>query len=145
MLSSCRGSAFSPRITRHAITGDTSVTLIEPPCGSNTAILESAGETLFIDCGYALYRSEMERIFRTLLPEWDTMRRRIFITHADVDHCGLLPLFDEQRAGNRMELERRFLLPPAREVNGFEADHVRRGEDTVSSSTGPPIARPSYP
>ena len=95
LLSVCRGGAFSPRITRHRITDDTRITLIEPPCGSNTAILQSRGETLFIDCGYALYREEMEAIFRQLLPDWDGMRRRIFITHADVDHCGLLPLFHE--------------------------------------------------
>lgn len=95
LLAVCRGSAFSPRISRHRITENTLVTLIEPPCGSNTAILESNGEVLFIDCGYALYRNEMEAIFRKLFPDWETMRKRIFITHADLDHCGLLPLFDE--------------------------------------------------
>ena len=95
LLSVCRGGAFSPRITDHQITENTHVTLIEPPCGSNTAILHSSGETLFIDCGYALYQHEMTDIFRRLLPDWDGMRKRVFITHADVDHCGLLPLFDE--------------------------------------------------
>ena len=95
LLSVCRGGAFSPRITDHQITENTHVTLIEPPCGSNTAILQSGGETLFIDCGYALYQHEMTDIFRRLLPDWDGMRKRVFITHADVDHCGLLPLFDE--------------------------------------------------
>jgi glyoxylase-like metal-dependent hydrolase (beta-lactamase superfamily II) len=78
---------------------NTEIILIEPPCGSNTAILKSAGEVLFIDSGYALYREEMETLFRTLLPEYDTMRKRIYVTHADVDHCGLLPLFDEIIAG----------------------------------------------
>ena len=95
LLSVCRGGAFSPRITNHQITENTHVTLIESPCGSNTAILHSGGETLFIDCGYALYQHEMTDIFRRLLPDWDGMRKRVFITHADVDHCGLLPLFDE--------------------------------------------------
>ena len=95
LLSVCRGDAFSPRISQHRITENTQVTLIEPPCGSNTAILQSGGEVLFIDSGYALYRQEMEAIFRRLLPDWDGMKKRIFITHADVDHCGLLPLFDE--------------------------------------------------
>ena len=95
LLSVSSGSAFSPRITQHQIADHTQVTLIEPPCGSNTAILQNGNETLFIDCGYALYRQEMEAIFRKLLPDWDDMRKRIFITHADVDHCGLLSLFDE--------------------------------------------------
>ena len=95
LLSKSRGEAFSPRITEHRITEKTKVTLIEPPCGSNTTILQSDGETFFLDCGYALYREEMTKIFRDLLPNFDSMKKRIFITHADVDHCGLLPLFDE--------------------------------------------------
>ncbi|MBR1561281.1 MAG: MBL fold metallo-hydrolase [Clostridia bacterium] len=101
LLSVCRGGAFAPRITRHRVAEDAQVILIEPPCGSNTIILQSGGETLFIDCGYALYRQEMEAIFRQLLPDWDGMRKRILITHADVDHCGLLPLFDEVLASEK--------------------------------------------
>ena len=95
LLASCRGNAFAPRITHHTVTENTEIILIEPPCGSNTAIIRSQGQTLFIDSGYALYREEMEVLFRRLLPDYDTMTKRIYITHADVDHCGLLPLFDE--------------------------------------------------
>ena len=95
LLSACRGPAFSPRISKHKVTENTEIILIEPPCGSNTAIICSAGEVLFVDSGYALYREEMEEIFRRLLPEYNTMKKRVFITHADLDHCGLLPLFDE--------------------------------------------------
>ena len=95
LLASCRGGSFSPRISTHKITENTRILLIEPPCGSNTAILESGKEVLFIDSGYALYRDEMVKIFRSLLPEFETMKKIIYVTHADVDHCGLLPLFDE--------------------------------------------------
>ena len=95
LLSVCRGEAFLPRITRHRITEKTEIILIEPPCGSNTAIVRSEGETLFVDSGYALYEREMLKLFHSLLPDFEHMRKRIFVTHADVDHCGLLPLFDE--------------------------------------------------
>ncbi len=109
LLSVCRGDAFHPRVTRHQINEDISITLIEPPCGSNTAILQSGSDILFIDSGYALYRDEMQKLFRNLIPEYDQMKKRIFITHADVDHCGLLPLFDEVLASRRtkdcLELE----------------------------------------
>ena len=101
LLAACRGSAFAARITHHKITDDTQVTLIEPPCGSNTAIIQSRGETLFVDSGYALYAQEMEAIFRSLLPDYDNMKKRILVTHADVDHCGLLPGFDEILAGQK--------------------------------------------
>ena len=95
ILSRSRAESFRPRITKYAISGKTRLTMIEPPCGSNTAILQSGEETLFIDCGYALYREEMLQIFRSLLPDFDQMKKRIIITHADPDHCGLLSLFDE--------------------------------------------------
>ena len=100
LLADCRGSEFNPRITHHKITDNSEIILIEPACGSNTAILKSNGEILFIDSGYALYREEMEKIFRELLPDYGDMRKRIYVTHADVDHCGLLPLFDEVIASN---------------------------------------------
>lgn len=89
-----RGNAYSPRISTHRVTDRTCITLIEPPCGSNTAILQSGDEYLFIDTGYACYREEMLAIFRRLIPHFDAMPKHALITHADVDHCGLLPLFD---------------------------------------------------
>ena len=101
LLAEYRGEAFAPRITRHSITENTEIILIEPPCGSNTAIIISGGEVLFVDSGYALYKDEMLKIFRELLPDFDAMKKRIFVTHADFDHCGLLPLFDDIIAGKK--------------------------------------------
>lgn len=94
LLAKHRGNAFSPRISRHDITENTHILLIEPPCGSNTIIIRSGEETLFIDTGYACYREEMLEIFRRLLPDYDHMYKHALITHADVDHCGLLSEFD---------------------------------------------------
>ncbi|MBP5492255.1 MAG: Zn-dependent hydrolase [Clostridiales bacterium] len=95
LLAACRGEKFAPRITRHTITENTQIILIEPACGSNTTILKSCGEVLFIDSGYALYKEEMEKIFHEIFPYFDTMKKRVYVTHADVDHCGLISLFDE--------------------------------------------------
>ena len=104
LLSVSKGKAFSPRISTHKITENTEIILIEPPCGSNTMILKSKGEYLFVDSGYACYRNEMVEIFRRLIPEFDSMKKKILITHADVDHCGLLPLFDEVITSERSAL-----------------------------------------
>lgn len=101
LLAACRGSAFSPRISYHRVTDNTQIILIEPPCGSNTAIIQSRGEYLFVDSGYALYAEEMQALFRSLIPEYDRMKKRILLTHADVDHVGLLPLFDEVITGKK--------------------------------------------
>ena len=101
LLAAHRGAAFAPRITRHAITEATEIILIEPPCGSNTAIIRSGGEILFVDSGYALYAEEMTAIFRDWIENFDTLHKRIYVTHADLDQCGLLPLFDEVLCGER--------------------------------------------
>ena len=109
LLSVSRGEAFTPRVTRHSITDTTEIILIEPPCGSNTAILRSGGESMFIDCGYALYQEEMTALLRKLLPSWDTMKKSILVTHADVDHCGLLALFDEVLVREQNALHRPYV------------------------------------
>lgn len=95
LLTACKGEYFLPRITNHRVSDETEIILIEPPCGSNTAIIKYKDEALFIDCGYACYKQEMEKIFRKVLPNYDSVKKTVLITHADVDHCGLLPLFDE--------------------------------------------------
>ena len=101
MLAQYKGNAFSPRISEHKLSANTELVLIEPPCGSNTVILKSWDRALFIDSGYACYREEMATVFRKVLPNYDKMEKTILITHADVDHCGLLPLFDRVLASRK--------------------------------------------
>ncbi|MBQ8391696.1 MAG: MBL fold metallo-hydrolase [Clostridia bacterium] len=95
LLGASKGKNFTPRISTHKVTNNTEITLVEPPCGSNTIIIKSNGKVFFVDSGYACYSDEMLDVFRKTLPEFDTMEKTILVTHADVDHCGLLPLFDK--------------------------------------------------
>jgi glyoxylase-like metal-dependent hydrolase (beta-lactamase superfamily II) len=95
LLGASKGKAFDPRISHHKITENTEITLIEPPCGSNTMIIRSNDKILFVDSGYACYSEEMLGILKRLLPNFDNMKKTILVTHADVDHVGLLPMFDE--------------------------------------------------
>lgn len=99
LLGESRGRAFVPRVSRHRITDNTEITLIEPPCGSNTIIICSGGEYLFVDSGYACYREEMLGVLRSVVDGFDNIKKTALVTHADVDHCGLLPMFDEIIAG----------------------------------------------
>ena len=46
LLALSRAENYIPRITTYQVTDDTVITLIEPPCGSNTAIIQSGGEYL---------------------------------------------------------------------------------------------------
>ena len=101
LLGASKGSNFSPRITKHKITEKTEIILIEPPCGSNTIIINSDRKYLFIDSGYACYKEEMLSVLKEIIPEFNEIKKTILITHADVDHCGLLPQFDEVIASHK--------------------------------------------
>ena len=90
-----KGEEFCPRITWHTITDKTDLIIIEPPCGSNTMIFKSGGKYLYIDTGYACYEKEMINIFRRLFHDYDTAPKEALVTHSDVDHCGLLHLFEK--------------------------------------------------
>lgn len=109
LLAECKGENFNPRITEHVISNNTKITLIEPNCGSNTAIIQSNGERLFIDSGYACYKTEMLKIIKSIVPDFKTKKERLLITHADVDHCGLLNEFEEviisQRSAESLQSE----------------------------------------
>lgn len=94
MLHSFAGDAFVPIITRHPLSDGTEMLCIEPPCGSNTYIFERNNELLMIDCGFACYEKEMLCVFRSLFPHFDSMKKTLIMTHPDIDHYGLMHLFD---------------------------------------------------
>lgn len=104
LLSRSKGESFVPRLSTHRISDKTEITLIEPPCGSNTIIISSGGELLFVDTGYACYADEMHALFARLIPDFDSIKKSVLVTHADVDHCGLLPMFDEIITSRRTAL-----------------------------------------
>lgn len=86
---------FNPRISHKSISDNTTLYMIEPPCGGNTYILESKGELLFIDSGFACYRDEMKKIFNELFPDFDDMKKQLILTHADMDHAGISDIFED--------------------------------------------------
>jgi len=127
LLSISRGENFAPRITSHKISQNTEIVLIEPPCGSNTMIIKSNGDYLFVDSGYACYKKEMLDIFKRIIPEFDRMKKKILITHADLDHCGLLPIFDEVITNEKTAkcLEREYnRLDGYREENALHKPYI---------------------
>ena len=109
LLAECKGDNFNPRVTEHQITDKTKITLIEPECGSNTAIIESKGERVFVDSGYACYKKEMLKLIKELVPDFKKQKEKLIITHADVDHVGLFNEFDEiivsQRSAESLQAE----------------------------------------
>ncbi|WP_312645090.1 MBL fold metallo-hydrolase [Hydrogenoanaerobacterium sp.] len=84
------GEQFQPDVNSRQVSAQVTLHTIEPPCGSNTYVLETQDELVLIDTGFAVYAREMLALLRRLFPDWAQRKKRIFITHADVDHCGLL-------------------------------------------------------
>lgn len=107
LLARSKGERFDPRTSTYTITENTQIILIEPACGSNTAIIKSCGSILCIDSGYACYKDEMLRIFRKIIPEFDGIPKTLLLTHADVDHCGLMNEFDQVIVSGRSALSLR--------------------------------------
>lgn len=96
-LARYRGAGFNPFITQYDLTGQTRLHVIEPPLGSNTYILENGRQLLLMDSGFALYANEMLQVLHTLFPDFDKREKIMMITHADVDHCGLLSVIKDAR------------------------------------------------
>ncbi|MEG0693117.1 MAG: MBL fold metallo-hydrolase [Oscillospiraceae bacterium] len=105
-----KGDNFVSYITKKQISPRVTLHTIEPPCGSNTYILKGDTELLFIDSGFACFSDEMFQIFHELFPNFDSIKKSIWITHIDIDHCGLLNYFDEvylnQKGAENFKYER---------------------------------------
>ena len=95
-VSSHQGDRFQYRLRTLHLTQKVTLHAIEPVCGSNTYILKTDEEIVLIDSGYALYYPEMKKVLHALCPDWDACKKRLYITHADVDHCGLLSHLEQE-------------------------------------------------
>ncbi len=89
-----KGERFHASVYSQDLAAGLRLLVIDPPCGSNTYVLEHGEELLFVDCGFACYREEMLALLEARIPDFARRRKRAWITHADVDHAGLLSLFD---------------------------------------------------
>lgn len=89
-VSNNKGTKFKADIEKIEIGESVTLFSIQPPCGSNTYVLESLGQIMLIDTGYAIYTDELLNILNELFLDWSDRNQSVYITHADVDHCGLL-------------------------------------------------------
>ncbi len=94
-VSENRGDRFKADIEKLQLSDTVTLYSIQPYCGSNTYVFDTPHEFVLIDSGYAIYADEMLKILKNLFPDWETRPKRVSITHADVDHCGLLSKFGD--------------------------------------------------
>ena len=123
-ISKHRGSNFNTEIRKVKINDTVTLYNIQPPCGSNTYVLDTTSDLVLIDSGYAIYADEMFNIFYQLFPDWNQRSKKVYITHADVDHCGLLSKLSDLKIGLNQKsadsLHRQSIgVPDYRENNDF--------------------------
>lgn len=89
-----RGGGFDVAVSERMLTSDLKLTVMEPPCGSNTFALEYGEEVMFVDGGYSCFLSEMEALLTKTFPGFRERRKTMLITHIDMDHTGIASLVD---------------------------------------------------
>ena len=119
-IGSSRGAHFKADIEKLKLSDSVTLFSIQPLCGSNTYVFDLENELVFIDTGYAIYADEMRDLLQNLFPGYARRKKRVYITHADVDHCGLLSKIQDARVFMNQKsadgLQRQFLgLPDYRE------------------------------
>ncbi|SHI23264.1 Glyoxylase, beta-lactamase superfamily II [Sporobacter termitidis DSM 10068] len=93
IVSSYRGAHFHADVQKLALGGTLTLYSIQPYCGSNTYVFVTPSELVLIDSGYTIYAREMLDILNRLIDDFERRPKRVYITHADVDHCGMLSKF----------------------------------------------------
>lgn len=89
-ISKHRGIHFKADVEKISLSDGVDLYNIQPPCGSNTYVLDDGDELILIDTGYAIYADELLEVLYQLFPDLSLRNKSVYITHADVDHCGLL-------------------------------------------------------
>ena len=123
------GEVFhTSRVTESTTISGLPMLLIEPPCGSNTCVIKNGEEYLVIDCGFGTHKKQLLDVITERFPDFMSCRRTLVLTHADVDHCGAVDIFDEvycsKKCLENFERERRG-LPAWREENPTHAPYAR--------------------
>lgn len=93
-LHSFKKEKFNPRVTRYELEKQTTLYVIEPPCGSNMYVYEQEEGLVFVDSGFACYEEEMRHLLSLLISNFENKKKEVLVTHPDIDHCGLLTWFE---------------------------------------------------
>ena len=94
LLNKYRGLDFKPRIN-YKDYKNFKLLSIEPPCGSNVYVVIKNDKLMFIDSGFRTYILEMKSLLEYLIPNFDSYKKELIITHPDIDHCGMFEMFDK--------------------------------------------------
>ena len=87
------GDKFSAEIQRFPVSETSNLFCFQLPCGGNIFLISTHDENVMIDTGYGIYHDDvMDMLSRYGFLDEQKISR-IFITHADADHCGAAGFF----------------------------------------------------
>lgn len=90
------GEGFYADVQRIQVSDAVEVFCFQMPGGGNIFLLRAPGETVMIDTGYGIYHQDVVQMFQHYGLGDLKKIKRIYITHADADHCGAGGLFEAE-------------------------------------------------
>lgn len=100
-LNRTSGDNFYADVHRVRIKDDTELFCFQPPCGGNIYLFDTPSERVLIDTGYGVYFQDIVNMFQHYGLGDLSRLKRIYITHADADHCGAAGYFPAPSYLNR--------------------------------------------
>jgi glyoxylase-like metal-dependent hydrolase (beta-lactamase superfamily II)/ACT domain-containing protein len=87
------GDKFSAEVQRFPLSETSNLFCFQLPCGGNIFLLNTRDENVMIDTGYGIYHDDVMNMLSRYGFSDEQKISRIFITHADADHCGAAGFF----------------------------------------------------
>jgi glyoxylase-like metal-dependent hydrolase (beta-lactamase superfamily II)/ACT domain-containing protein len=88
------GDKFSALVQRFPLTERSNLICFQLPCGGNIFLIHSCDENVMIDTGYGIYHEDVMNMFSRFGLLDEQKISRVYITHADADHCGAAGFFN---------------------------------------------------
>jgi len=100
-LNRTSGDNFYADVQRVRIKDDIELFCFQPPCGGNIYLFDTPSERVMIDTGYGIYYQDIVNMLQYYGLGDLSRLKRIYITHADADHCGAAGFFSAPSHLNR--------------------------------------------
>lgn len=92
-LDQTSGEGFYADVQRVRVKNDIELFCFQLPCGGNIYLFDTPEERVMIDTGYGIYQPDVINMFQHYGLGDLNLLKRIYVTHADADHCGAAGCF----------------------------------------------------
>lgn len=92
-LNRTSGAGFYVDIQRFRVKDNIELFCFQLPCGGNIYLFDTPEERVMIDTGYGIYQPDVVDMLQHYGLGNLNLLKRIYITHADADHCGAAGYF----------------------------------------------------